>query len=83
MSSNQEKMKQNRMNNPDIIKAIAKKYYVTLKEQLTEYNKQYAKKKYQTDEEYRKYMNEKAKRRYYESKDPFIAESRRLMKMLI
>ncbi len=78
-----ERIKKYRLENPDKIKAITKRYYDNHKEQLTEYNKHYAKKKYQTDEEYRKYMNQKALDRYYANRNPYVVESKRLLRILI
>jgi hypothetical protein len=70
-------------NNPSKRKESNKKYYETHVDHCREYLKNYNKNKYQNDESYRQYMNQKARNRYYAKVNPFIAESNRLLNILL
>jgi TRAP-type C4-dicarboxylate transport system substrate-binding protein len=75
-------MKKYRQENKDKIKQVMKRYVEKHRERLTEYNRNYAKMKYDTDDEYKQYMIEKGRTIYHLSKEPYIAECKRLMKIL-
>ncbi len=77
-----EYVKRYREKNKEKVKEIARRYAQKNKEHFNEITRVYLKNKYATNEEYRRYMNEKALKRYYEKKNPFIGECNRLMNIL-
>jgi len=84
MTFNQtEYMRKYRQENKDKIRNAMKKYYLKNRERFTEYNKNYAKFKYDNDEEYRTYMVEKSKDIYHKKVNPYYAECKRFLKMLL
>ena len=81
--NNNDYMKQYRLKNKEKINEIMRRYVNKNKERFTEYNRNYAKNKYDTNEDYRQYMISKSLNKYNLSKNPYIAECKRLMKILI